>query len=917
MLASFRPIAVCFLILQAPILLAQPDRRTTLPAMVPHQRASASDEGPLETSFPISGITLYLRPSAAQQNALEQLLKEQQNPASSNFHKWLAPEQYANRFGATSRDISSITTWLESEGLTIAQVGRGRGWLVASGTAAQVSGAFRTQLHRYRLNGQLHYANIRDISIPAELSGIVSGITGLNDFFPAPSPVSQVLLPDYTQNGTHYLAPDDLAVIYDITPLYHAGIDGTGQKIAIVGASRINPADIQQFQTKFNLPIQLPQTILVPHYADPGTNSIALLEANLDLQWAGAIARKASLFYVYSQSVLAAIQYVIDQNLAPVLSVSFIFGCENQGYEPFYQQLAQQANAQGITWVNGSGDNGAAGCDPDSEIFAQDGIAVTLPASIPEITAVGGTEFQDQTGSYWNNTNTATGASALSYIPEAAWNEGPQQKGLWSSGGGVSAFFQKPEWQAGPGVPSDGFRDVPDISLAAAATHDGYYTYNNGSVYLVGGTSAATPVFGGMLALLNQYQGSSGLGNINPRLYLLAQIAPSAFHDVTAGNNQVACAVGTLNCASGSLGYQAGPGYDPVTGLGSPDLFNLVQKWTAQAPSASLVIASASANPVYRQTPDSQGFSWVVGLTLTEEAGIATTLTGFTINGVDRLSTFFTNPAIAANGHISTGVGFTGLSVPTQRTFSFTGRDASGQTWSQTLEVQFLGPPLAPSIGGIANGASFQQAFAPGMVLSVFGSQFTPASQPAQAAGAVPLLNFMDGFAAQINGVFAPLYYVSPSQANLQIPYETAPGPAQLVVNNGQTTATYAFQVASSAPGIFADQNGALVPFASGKRGDVLILFITGEGQVMPSLATGTSPSSSTPVSNLPAPRLAASMTIGNVPAPVEFIGIPSGLVGITQINFQVPANAPLGPQPVVVKIGSAASPPVTLTVNP
>lgn len=908
---------VCFLILQTSTLLAQADRRVTLPGMVPHERASATDEGGVDPSFPISGITLYLKPSLTQQTALEQLLKDQQNPASPNFHKWLTPEQYAARFGTSSRDIAGITQWLESEGLTVAHVGRGHGWLVASGTAGHVSSAFRTELHRYRLNGQMHYSNTQDPSIPAQWSEFISGVAGLNDFFPAPSHLKQTPLPEYDQNTTHYLAPDDLAVIYDIAPLYQGGIDGTGQKIAIVGATRMNVADIQQFQTKFKLTGPLPQPILVPHYGDPGTNQVALVEANLDLQWAGAVARNATIYYVYSVSVTAAIQYVIDENVAPILSVSYIAGCESQGNPEFFQQLAQQANAQGITWVNGSGDNGAAGCDPDGEIVAQDGLAVTVPASVPEITAVGGTQFQDQNGSYWSATNTATGASAMSYIPEAAWNEGQIEKGLWSTGGGVSAFFQKPEWQAGPGVPADGFRDVPDISLAAAAAHDGYYAYNNGAVYILGGTSAATPVFAGMLALLNQYTGSAGLGNINPRLYSLAQAAPTAFHDVTAGTNQVACAAGSPNCTNGSLGFQAGPGYDTATGLGSPDLNNLVQKWNTQAPSASLVVVSVSTNPVYQQAPDSQGYSWVFGLALNEEAGVATTLTGMTINGVNRLSTFFPNPAIPANGQVTTGVGFLGLTVPTSRTLVFTGRDASGQTWTQTIVVNFLGPPLGPSIGGLANGASFQTSFAPGMVLSVFGSQLTPASQPTQPAAAVPLLTYMDGFSAAINSVAAPLYYVSPNQVNVQIPYETAPGNAVLVVNNGQTTASYTFQVAASAPGIFMDQNRALVPFSSGHRGDTLILFITGEGQVTPTLATGASPSSSTPVANLPAPKLPASMTIGNVPATIEFIGIPTGLVGVTQINFQIPQNAPTGVQPVVVTIGGASSPPVNLTINP
>jgi uncharacterized protein (TIGR03437 family) len=176
----------------------------------------------------------------------------------------------------------------------------------------------------------------------------------------------------------------------------------------------------------------------------------------------------------------------------------------------------------------------------------------------------------------------------------------------------------------------------------------------------------------------------------------------------------------------------------------------------------------------------------------------------------------------------------------------------------------------------------------------------------------------MGRFYASINGVPAPLYYVSPSQVNIQIPYETQPGLATLTVisTDGSKTATYNFTVSGAAPGIFADGNGFTVPFRSGARGQTLILFITGEGLVSPSLRTGASPSATTPIADLPAPLLAAKLTIGGVDTPIQFIGIPSGLVGVTQVNFQVPATAPLGDQPVVVTIGTVSSSPAKLTVT-
>ena len=216
-------------------------------------------------------------------------------------------------------------------------------------------------------------------------------------------------------------------------------------------------------------------------------------------------------------------------------------------------------------------------------------------------------------------------------------------------------------------------------------------------------------------------------------------------------------------------------------------------------------------------------------------------------------------------------------------------------------------------ISGIGNGASYKSVFAPGMVMSVFGTNLASGNQQ---AGSLPLPTALAEVSASVNGIPAPLYYVSPRQLNIQVPYEATVGPALLaVVNNGQV-ATYQFQVALSAPGIFMNQNGYTVPFTSGSRGQTLTLFLTGDGDVTPPLATGGSPATTTQVSQLPKPRLPVSLTIGGVPGTVDFIGIPPGLAGVTQVNFTVPENAPLGSQPVVVMVGSNSSVPARFTVN-
>lgn len=173
----------------------------------------------------------------------------------------------------------------------------------------------------------------------------------------------------------------------------------------------------------------------------------------------------------------------------------------------------------------------------------------------------------------------------------------------------------------------------------------------------------------------------------------------------------------------------------------------------------------------------------------------------------------------------------------------------------------------------------------------------------------------MQSVEATVNGVLAPLYYVSPTQANVQIPYATAPGAASLVVYQAGQSTTSQIQIVAAAPGIFTDGNGNTVPDASGSAGQTLTLFITGDGEITPSLASGSAPATSTPVTSLPKSNLPVSMTIGGTPAQIVFNGIPYGLVGVTQINFVVPAGLAPGPQPVVITVGTASSKAAMFTI--
>src|SRR5581483_10547259 len=304
-------------------------------------------------------------------------------------------------------------------------------------------------------------------------------------------------------------------------------------------------------------------------------------------------------------------EYIIDNNLANVMTESF-GSCEanyTASGAAAVSALAQQAAAEGITYLVSSGDAGSAGCDdPNTETSATGPLSVNALASSPYTIAVGGTQFNEAGGTYWSSANGGTLGSAVSYIPEDVWNANCTGSvcgtgTILAGGGGASVFFAKPSWQSGvAGIPNDGARDVPDVSLTAAL-HDAYLLCVDGSctpnaqgqiqLFLVGGTSASAPSFAGVMALVNQKTGSRQ-GQANSVLYALATsdtlancnasnaLPPGTciFNDVTVGTNAVP---GEANYNSGSETYPATPGYDLASGLGSVNVANLANGWNGSS----------------------------------------------------------------------------------------------------------------------------------------------------------------------------------------------------------------------------------------------------------------------------------------------------------------------------------------------
>ena len=882
-----------------------------------------NDQGRVSPSLDLSYVTLALAPSATQQVELDQLLAGQQTPGSPNYHHWLTPEEYAQRFGVSDADMGRITAWLKTQGLNVAAVARGRNWVAVNGTAAQIESAFQTELHEYNAGGETHFANASEPTIPAAFADVIAHIRGLNDFRAKPAQrtprVPEASLnPDYTTSkGNHYLAPDDWAAIYNITPLYAAGINGSGQRLVVAGQTQINLTDVETFRSSYNLPANDPQVILVPNTRDPGFSSGDVAEANLDLDWSGAVARNATILYVYTSDVMTSIQYAIDQNLAPVISSSYGL-CEletPQADAATFRAWAKQGNAQGITWFSASGDSGGADCG-DSQ---NPGLSVDTPASIPEVTGIGGTEFAEGAGQFWNAANTASQGSVLSYIPETTWNDSAQDGQPSSGGGGASVYFSQPSWQTAAGAPGDNARHVPDIALTASADHDGYLVYTNGKLQVYGGTSAPTPAFAGVTALLNQYLVSSGaqtapgVGNMNPGLYALAQSGSGVFHDITTGDNivTVPCPLRARNCTTSAVGYSAGPGYDSVTGLGSVDGYALVTRWNG----AGAVLPTGKTTITLVTNLASAGNSDVVFLTASATGSNGATPSGtvsFQVGG----NSLGTAPLVGSAGKATATLAVNGSQLQGGGTITAVYTDSSSNSVSAsvTVSVSGSGSTAKPSIAGLANGASFKISYAPGMILSVFGSQLAP---NVATASSVPLPVSMAGVAATVNGVAAPLYYVSPGQVNLQIPYDTAVNsPATLTINNNGQITTHQINLSSAAPGIFTDQNGVAVPNGTASRGQIVTLFITGTGAVTPAVATGAAPDAGLSTANLPKPQQNLTVTVGSMQATVEFAGIPAGLVGVTQVNYQVPASVNVGPQAVTVSIGGVPSASVVLNVT-
>ncbi len=638
------------------------------------------DRGAADISAPMNNMVLSLSVRSGAQAELQTLLAQQQDPHSPNFHKFLTPEQFGARFGASDQDLADVTSWLTSQGFKIEEVGKGRLWINFSGNVQQVERAFQTNIHKYEVDGKMHQANATDPTLPRGFAGLVNGVVTLHNFprhhflskitqlpgnyfstrtqlpsdFKVLHPADpNFAAPNFTSGANHFLAPADFATIYNVNSLYSSGITGAGQSIAIVGRTDIKLADVQFFRSFFGLPAHDP--VFIHNGTDPGdVGGGEETEADLDVEWSGGIGQGATVNFVISKSTATtdgvdlSAQFIVNNNTSPIMSTSF-GQCEaNMGTAEnnFYNNLWAQAAAEGISAFVSSGDSGASGCDA-SNAATGTGRAVSGLSSPPNVTAVGGTEFNEGTGTFWNATNNATNqGSAISYIPEKVWNESGSVaggSGLGATGGGASIVYTKPAFQSGPGVPADGARDVPDVSLSAAG-HDGYvivqgHTTGTTGLAAVGGTSAASPSFAGLMSLVVQKTGARQ-GNANPAFYNMGRNqqagGTAVYHDCTVGNNTV----------PGVTGFNATVGFDLSTGWGSVNAANLVNFWNNNgAGPADFSLAAAPAS-----VSVAQGSSGTSTISVTPINGFTGSVT-LSASGLPAgvTATFGTNPATSTS----------------------------------------------------------------------------------------------------------------------------------------------------------------------------------------------------------------------------------------------------------------------------
>lgn len=643
------------------------------------------DLGRAAPDQPVVSGRIILRRSEEADRLFELRIAQQHNPRSPYYRKWLTPSQVGDEFGPDDASFQRLIAWVKASGLVVTDLPASRSSIGFSGYVADAERAFSVPVHavRGRRTGIMELA--ADPELPVALARSVRAVSlsspvlaerdssELGERRATTGPVISPQLNWPYQGGFQFVAPQDFLTIYNVSPVWSSGIDGSGQTIAVATGSNVRADDFLWFRQSFGLPATTLQSVH-PGCANPGLVLANIFEASVDAEWAGVAAPGATLQVAScpdtpggEQGPLTALRNLIESPTPPSI-ISFSYAtCEsslNSAQRQDIDNMFRLAAVEGVSVFVASGDRGAGqtACDTVVDYWLTEGIQVNAFATSPYVVAVGGTDFSDKydgsTKQYWDTVTPPSAdnfyRSALSYIPEMAWNESCASSLVYSfygngfsspaafcnsgfnvgiaygGSGGKSQYVAKPSWQLGvTGVPNDGARGVPDVSLVSS----GYSWWQHGmiacatdpatvntacdlsqSAQIGFGTSFAAPAFAGVQALINQKL-ASRQGNPNYALYQIARLeyngggagfgslstcnsslgsassVACVFHDVTKGDTTMPCFYTTPDCAgpqAGSYGvisstlpgavktYAATAGWDFATGLGSVNVTSLV-----------------------------------------------------------------------------------------------------------------------------------------------------------------------------------------------------------------------------------------------------------------------------------------------------------------------------------------------------
>jgi len=798
---------------------------------------AARSQSPVPGAVPTLGMTVNAAATPAAGQVLhlvfglnnikraerDAFLKSQYDPKSPNFRKWLTPEEYGTRFGASPEDVQAVVAYAQSKGFRVTNVWPNRSFVSVDATAAQAEAAFGVKLQGF--NRPLHmihsggsktfYAPNTAPTIAAGVAskiGFVAGLTNLLQLEPKHRKVSKIdalLAPAFSQspatNWAGPVSPSDLSKVYNIDALHAQGADGQNQTIAIFSPTLRYPADVTTFAAYYNITGYTISDVIID---DGPTDYKGSGEAALDAEIIIGQAPHANVkFYSGPNDTSLAIDDFnkIATDNPPVVSASWALGEDivvtynAQWYSTSFDDVTAQMATQGQSWFNASGDWGAY----DASTGA---VTTVVEASGPNVIGVGGTSLPDSNNGAWNS--------------EIAW----YYSGGLGGGGGLSVLRDKPSWQTGPGVSntySTGKRQVPDIAaLGFAPYYDIYADSSWGGYY---GTSASTPLWASVVLLYNQLSGQR-FGNLNPALYALGTNDPSAFHDIVDDGT------GRTNGI-----HPATAGWDYITGWGSANFGLLYTKLVAPAsptitsftPTSGLVgtvvtiagtnLTGATSVTFNGTTATTFSVDNSAQITATVPTGATTGVIGVTTPGGTATSTdqfTVTAPAVPtitsftpSSGSTGTVVTITGTNLSGATAVKFNTKAATSFTVNSATSVTATlptgattGPIAITTAGGTATSSTnftVTAAAAPAI------TSFTPASGQIGALVTINGTNFTGATAVKFNNVVAPSFtVVSAIKITATVPAGATTGLVKITTPGGTATSASNFTVTPSAPAI-------------------------------------------------------------------------------------------------------------------